>query len=53
MTPAEEKVVRQRFSALQLADAFGNLSEACRRRGIARSQFTSTSGASRPTGWKG
>lgn len=39
MTSAEKKVVRQRLSALQLAEALGNVSEACRRRGIARTQF--------------
>jgi len=39
MTTAEKKVVRHRLSALELAEALGNVSEACRRRGIARSQF--------------
>ncbi|RMG85937.1 MAG: helix-turn-helix domain-containing protein, partial [Chloroflexi bacterium] len=36
---AQEKLARQRLSALQLAQALGNVSEACRRRGISRSQF--------------
>ncbi len=39
MTRAEKKVVKQRLSALQLAEALGNVSEACRRRGMSRSQF--------------
>ena len=32
MTVAEKKVARQRLSAMQLAEALGNVSEACRRR---------------------
>ncbi|MFQ5861442.1 MAG: IS481 family transposase [Dehalococcoidia bacterium] len=39
MTVAEKKVVRQRLSVLQLAEALSNVSEACRRRGMSRSQF--------------
>ena len=39
MTVAEKKVARQRLSALQLAEKLGNVTEACRRRGISRSQF--------------
>ncbi|MDP7504331.1 MAG: helix-turn-helix domain-containing protein [Nitrospinota bacterium] len=39
MTVAEKKVVRGRLSALQLAEALGNVSEACRRRGMSRTQF--------------
>ncbi|MFP6868238.1 MAG: helix-turn-helix domain-containing protein, partial [Nitrospinota bacterium] len=39
MTVAEKKVVRGRLSALQLAEALGNVSEACRRRGMRRTQF--------------
>lgn len=39
MTVAEKKVVRQRLNVLQLAEALGNVSEACRRRGMNRSQF--------------
>ena len=36
---AEEKVARQRLSVLELAEALGNASEACRRRGMTRTQF--------------
>jgi transposase InsO family protein len=36
---AEEKVARQRMSVLELAAALGNVSEACRRRGMTRTQF--------------
>ncbi len=39
MTVAEKKVVRQRLSVLELSEALGNVSEACRRRGISRTQF--------------
>ena len=39
MTTAEKKVVKQRLSVLELAQALGNVSEACRRRGMSRSQF--------------
>ena len=36
---AEEKLARQRLSVLELAEALGNVSEACRRRGVSRTQF--------------
>jgi hypothetical protein len=36
---AEEKVIRQRLSVLEAAQALGNVSEACRRRGVSRTQF--------------
>lgn len=36
---AETKLARQRLSVLQLAEALGNVAEACRRRGISRTQF--------------
>ncbi len=36
---ADEKVARQRLSVLELAEALGNASEACRRRGMTRTQF--------------
>lgn len=36
---AEEKLARQRLSVLELAEALGNVSEACRRRGMTRTQF--------------
>jgi len=38
MDPAE-KVARHRLSVLELAEALGNVSEACRRRGMTRTQF--------------
>jgi transposase InsO family protein len=36
---AEQKLARQRLSVLELAEALGNVSEACRRRSISRTQF--------------
>ena len=39
MTTAEKKVVTQRASVLELAKILGNVSEACRRRGIDRTSF--------------
>jgi len=39
MTTAEKKVVGQRLSIIKLAEALGNVSEACRRRGIDRTSF--------------
>jgi transposase InsO family protein len=36
---AEEKVARHRLSVLELAQALGNVSEACRQRGMSRTQF--------------
>ncbi len=36
---AEEKIAHQRLSVLQLAEALGNVSEACRQRGMTRTQF--------------
>ena len=36
---AEEKVIRQRLSVLELAEALGNVSEACRQRAVSRTQF--------------
>jgi len=36
---AEHKLARQRLSVLELAEALGNVSEACRRRGLSRTQF--------------
>jgi len=36
---AATKLARQRLSVLELAEILGNVSEACRRRGISRSQF--------------
>jgi len=39
MTTAEKKLVKHRLSVLELAQALGNVSEACRRRGLCRSRF--------------
>ena len=39
MTVAEKKLTRKRLSALELAEKLGNVSEACRRRGVSRIQF--------------
>ncbi|MCD6339681.1 MAG: helix-turn-helix domain-containing protein, partial [Verrucomicrobia bacterium] len=39
MTAAEKKLLKQRLSVLELAQALGNVSEACRRRGLSRSRF--------------
>ncbi len=36
---AEEKLARHRLSVLELGQALGNVSEACRRRGMTRTQF--------------
>ena len=38
-TSAALKLAKHRLSTLQLAEALGNVSEACRRRGISRTQF--------------
>ena len=38
-TKAEAKVARQKLSVLELAEALGNVSEACRRRGLSRQSF--------------
>lgn len=36
---AAEKIARQRLSVLELAETLGNVSEACRQRGMTRTQF--------------
>lgn len=36
---AEDKIARQRLSVLQLAETLGSVSEACRHRGMTRTQF--------------
>ena len=36
---AEEKLARQRLDVLELGQALGNVSEACRQRGVSRTQF--------------
>jgi transposase InsO family protein len=38
-TASETKIVRHRLSALQLAEALGNVSIACKKKGISRTQF--------------
>lgn len=39
METSERKLAQRRLSALELAKALGNVSEACRQRGISRSRF--------------
>ncbi|MDD5766926.1 MAG: IS481 family transposase, partial [Candidatus Marinimicrobia bacterium] len=39
MEHSERKLAQKRLSALELAKALGNVSEACRQRGISRSRF--------------
>jgi len=34
MTAAEEKLVKHRLGVLELAQALGNVSQTCRRRGV-------------------
>ncbi len=36
---AEKKLAQQRMSLLELAEALGSVSEACRRRGVSRTRF--------------
>jgi hypothetical protein len=36
---AERRVTQQKLSVLQLTEALGNVSEACRQRGVSRTQF--------------
>jgi len=36
---AEDKLARQRLSVLELAEQLGNVREACRQRGVSRTQF--------------
>lgn len=36
---SEQKVIRHKLSVLELAQALGNISEACKRRGVSRTQF--------------
>lgn len=36
---AEDKIVHQRLSVLQLAERLGNVSDACRQRGVSRTQY--------------
>ena len=39
MSRADEELVRQRLAVLELAEELGNVSEACRRRGMSRCWF--------------
>jgi len=36
---AEDKLARHRLSVLELAERLGNVREACRQRGVSRTQF--------------
>lgn len=36
---AEKKIIKQKASVLELAQVLGNVAEACRRRGVSRTQF--------------
>lgn len=36
---AEKKIIKQKMSVLELGQALGNITEACRRRGVSRTQF--------------
>lgn len=36
---AEEKIIKQKMSVLELAQVLGNVTDACRRRGVSRTQF--------------
>lgn len=36
---AEKKVIKQKMSVLELAQTLGNITDACRRRGVSRTQF--------------
>lgn len=36
---AEKKIMQQRLKALQLAQMLGNVTKACRQRGISRTRF--------------
>lgn len=36
---AENKIIQQKLSVLELAEALGNISKACRQRGVSRTQF--------------
>lgn len=36
---AEKKVIKHKMSVLELAEALGNVSAACRQRGVSRTQF--------------
>ena len=50
---AQQKLATQRLSLLQLAEALGNVSEACRHRGVSRSQFYEYKRAFQEQGFQG
>ena len=50
---AIEKLARQLLSVLEMAEALGNASETCRRRGISRTQFYEYKWRSSLTVWRG
>lgn len=50
---AEKKIAQNRLSLLQLAERLRNVSEACRRRGICRSQFYEYKRAFQERGFEG
>jgi len=39
LTPAEKKVVRHKMSLLELAETLGNVTKACKMKGVSRTQF--------------
>jgi ACT domain-containing protein len=36
---AENKIIQHKLSVLQLAEALGNITQACKQRGVSRTQF--------------
>ena len=44
MSTAEKKLARKRLSALELAQRLRDVSEACRRRGMSRTEFLECAG---------
>jgi ACT domain-containing protein len=50
---AEQKIAKNRLTLLQLAEKLRNISEACRRRGVSRSQFYEYKRAFQEHGFEG
>ena len=50
---AEKKLAQKRLTLLQLAEKLRNVSEACRRRGVSRSQFYEYKRAFQEEGFEG
>ena len=48
---AETKIAQQRLSLLELAQGLGNVAEACRQRGVSRTQFYEYKRRFRRMGW--